>query len=236
MKILSSVFVVFLALACPVAAQNFEGTVTMSHSLYQGLITTFYIQGDQAAVISGGNATDANTRTVVNRTTGEYLVINEANVQAQVTRYNLGDPQFALPDMGKAEVTATGETRKIDGYTCEKFLVNQGGLTATLWVAASLADLHLADFMTPVTLRREGRFLNVPGISGFPLEIETTDLRSGAPVTLKQTVKSGKTDAQKLTIPAGAVVIEMSTLTKQVDDAGRDREKLKEIKQNMNQN
>lgn len=234
MKTLTSVLIVLLAIVSQLSAQKFEGTVTMNNSLYGGMVTSFYIQGDRAAMVSQDKSIESGSRTVIDRVTGDYHVISEM----QVVKYNLSDPQFAaLPGQNaKAEVTATGEFKTIDGYKCEKVLVNQGGSSAELWVAADLANLDIASFMVPRSLRREGRFLHVAGVTGFPLEINGTDDRSGQPFTIKNTVRAGKVDSEKLTIPAGATVIEMTSLVKEVEDAGGDSEKLKQIKENLNQN
>lgn len=234
MKTLTSVLIVLLAFVSHLSAQKFEGTVTMNNSLYGGMTTSFYIQGDRAAMVSHSKETEPGSRTVIDRVTGDYHVIS----QMQVVKYNLSDPQFAaLPGQNAtAEVTNTGEFKTIDGYQCEKVLVNQGGRSAELWVAASLANLDIASFMIPRSLRREGRFLHVEGVTGFPLEINGTDDRSGQPFTIKNTVRVGKVDSEKLTIPAVASTIEINSLIEDIEDAGGDREKLKQVKENLNQN
>ncbi|MDX2249372.1 MAG: DUF4412 domain-containing protein [Bacteroidia bacterium] len=238
MKTLTSFLIVFLALCTQLVAQKFEGTVTMTNSLYEGLVTVFHIQGDKAAMFTQASGATSASKTIIDRVTGEYQVVNMTSGQPQVVNYNLADPQFALhPSQNtSAEVNPTGETKVIDGFTCEKVLVNKGGSSAELWVATQLANLDITSFMIPSNLRREGRFLHVEGVNGFPLEIQGTDIRSGKPFVIKNKVSIGKVDGEKLAIPAGATIIEMTSLKKEVEDANGDSEKLKQIKQNLDQN
>lgn len=240
MKTLTFFTIAGLFLFNGLVAQSFEGTVEVSHSLHSGLISTFHIKNGQAVMEAEGPAMNDGMRTIIDPSTGAYRIITTTGVQTQVMTYNLNDPSLAgeTPDVnaeGLSSVKSTGETKEIRGYQCEKYLVTRDGDMAEVWVAPSLSGLDITRYMTGTSLRREGKFLILGEVEGFVMEIHGTDKRSGKPYTVANTVKEGKVDDGKFVIPAEAKEIDMNQLKQQVEDAGNDKEKLKEIKQNLNQ-
>ena len=240
MKTLTFFTVAGLFLLNGLMAQSFEGTVEVSHSLHNDLVSTFHIRNGQAVMEAKGPAIKDGMRTIIDPSTGSYRVITTTGVQTQVMTYDLNAPSLSGGNQdvnadGISTVKSTGETKEIRGYQCEKYLVTKDGDMAEVWIAPSLAGLDITRYMTGISLRREGKFLTLDGVKGFVMEIRGTDKRSGKPYTIANTVKEGSVDNARFTIPAEAKEINMNQLKQQVEDAGNDKEKLKEIKQNLNQ-
>ena len=99
---------------------------------------------------------------------------------------------------GKFEITATGETETIAGYSCKKFIAKEVGKSTviTIWTTEDFTiskPTNLSDLTGNIFLE---------GVKGFPLKAITTENETSVMVEVSD-VRKEPIDASSFEIPSG---------------------------------
>jgi Domain of unknown function (DUF4412) len=130
----------------------------------------------------------------------ETSVIMDKVDLAQLKAMAGATPAAAAPG-AVTTITATGETRKIDGYACERYLSENSGTKVSLWIARDYpgyAKLK-AELATMEKLNTSG--IKQPEVPGLALRTEYTSNGLNF-VTSVISLKEEKVDAGRFKVPA----------------------------------
>jgi len=131
---------------------------------------------------------DGNARVLFDNQDGFMTVISENKGELQ--GFRMRQPQMdytkAIPEEGEYTITATGNSRVIDGYNCQEYLIESEDGTTHSWVTTEL-DVDMAAMARAMTAqarqtKKSGgqQFYN---IEGFPIE-STTVSKNGKETTV----------------------------------------------------
>ncbi|MEO0626464.1 MAG: DUF4412 domain-containing protein [Bacteroidota bacterium] len=146
----------------------------------------------------GMRSTDRNaiTRMILNTQTGKVTIVSTEDGETQAMRMRMPNmttneefEETIEENMENITIERTGETRVIDGYTCEKVIYTntEEEQVTEAWVTDDV-ELGVAEMFGPFAGMSQGRS---PGSSamaqdfmGFPIEMTSTD-RRGEQVIMK---------------------------------------------------
>lgn len=214
----------FHAIAVFAGNNTFEGnlTITSGKAGTPGSSVSLAVKNDQVAINPG-----AGDQMVLNVKSGDfYSVINQGNNQKMLAKINVSAlsglpemPAFLGPfsnylgagNKSQAQVTATDETKVINGFKCRKYVIKETASTATVWltqdipfsVTPLLEMLKLTDGMD-ATMK-----------ASFPLEGSIKDNKTGEISTFKVVVEKKAVDEKLFALPE-MPVLDMTPLVKQM--------------------
>ena len=155
-------------------AQSFEGTITATNSLRPNVSTEFLVKGDKTRQTPiGPGLADMKVYTDLGDNAYYLWTNNQGNIR--VLRYFLtgSSRQASGSQLTFANVTSTGNTQTIDGYTCEEFTGTVDGQAFTAWAASDLDFLNLQGHISPQTFEQLP-YASLPGVEGLVLQFTST--------------------------------------------------------------
>ncbi len=180
---------------------GFEGTVKQSVTNFNGsgnnATMTWYIGAGSCRIDMDITGKDANGGTTV-------LLLNPAT--QSLTMYSLsGDKVYyqmnasaVSGDATNVIVNKTTETKKISGYTCEKWTVMNTSGSYDVWITKDI-DFNAAQYKDLFKGSMELQALAQQGVKGFPL---LTESRNGANAAVTEKVTPGALPAGALSVPS----------------------------------
>jgi hypothetical protein len=131
---------------------------------------------------------DGNARVLFDNQDGFMTVISESKGELQ--GFRMRQPQMdytkAIPEESEYTITATGNSRVIDGYNCQEYLIESEDATTNSWVTTEL-DVDMAAMARAMTAqarqaKKSGgqKFYN---LKGFPIE-STSVSKNGKETTI----------------------------------------------------
>jgi len=143
---------------------------------------------------------------------GDFLRLKDKNESIHIDRQNktysvmntgngAGNP---MGEASKPTVTKTGETTKILGYTCTKYVVTltERGQTITqnLWATTEIKDIDVKA-LAKQRMGRGGQSMFYEGVDGIPLRIEST-MKEGNMLMECTEIKKESLNASDFVIPS----------------------------------
>jgi GLPGLI family protein len=144
--------------------------------------------------------------TISNETTGDVLMLMSGMMGQTAVKSNSKETakDTVLNKKPNVDVTLTGETKDIQGYTCKKALItDEEGTISTFWYTE---DIRAA---------KSGQSYLSEDVPGFPMEFEMNNngMKMTMTVTKVDTKVSGKTsDLFDMNIPAGYTEMSLDQL------------------------
>lgn len=164
-----------MCLVAPVSfAQAFEGTITATHSLRPNVSTEFLIKGDKTRQTPVGPGL-ADMKVYTDLGDNAYYLWTNHQGNIRVLRYFLtgSSRQASGSQPTFANITTTGNTQTIAGYTCEEITGTVDGHAFTAWAASDLDGLNLQAHISPQTFEQLP-YASLPGVEGLILEFSST--------------------------------------------------------------
>ena len=181
---------------------GFEGTVKQSVTNYNGTGTnvsmTWYLTNGGCRidmVATGKDLKGGTTVLLINpatQTLSTYEVGGAEKVYFQVSASSISG------DAPNVSVTKTAETKKIQGYTGEKWVVIGQGGTYDVWITKDI-DFNAAQYKDFFKGSMEIQALAQQGVKGFPL---LTESHTGANASTVEKVSAQAISASTLSVPA----------------------------------
>ncbi len=165
---LAAMFVAGMAFT--VHSQTFEGVVEFSVSTPEGHIPmTYMAKGDNARVDMEGRP-GMKAAILINVKEKKTVMLMEG-----MNMYmNIPAPKPEDMPESKPEISKTGKTQEILGYTCEQYIIKDGDMQSEVWVTKDLGSFAMFRMGPPGRGAKEEAWQKVIGSEGgFPLKAMT---------------------------------------------------------------
>lgn len=209
-----------LLLSSVVPAQSkkvFEGSIAFNFKLEgggaemevaQAFMPTGYIfkiKGESLRMTMQGGMSAMASDLVVNAKTKEQYMLMEATMSAM--RIPVDDEASAQSEQASFTVSEGGDTRKIQGYLCQHYIVHlkdQPGTTIEMWLTEEI-KLKIPRKSNSSPLSQVGKY----GLSGFPLRMVID--QAGMLVSMEAVeIKVEKLADSLFEVPGGYTITEYS--------------------------
>lgn len=171
MKVITSIALIIAAVFAGVdcQAQRFEGSIGFTKNI--GPVTAKYIyhvKGDKVRVEELDELGEIQGIMIVNTTDNTVVALSPER------KMYIDVPNRRKTNKADTQVSATGKTKSLNGYTCEEWTVKspEDGREVSYWIATGEFDFFLPMLQT---LNRKDKmalyYMDVPGAeNGFPME------------------------------------------------------------------
>jgi hypothetical protein len=194
----------------PLAAQAFEGTVTMNIVSGEGSVrsVSYLLKGGMMRFDPGGGQVSVIIDPVAERM---ILIVNS---QKMYTETGFGDAVAAAQRQvgGKnAAVVRTGKTETIVGYKCEHVTItDDDGASVDSCVSSELGGFRMPAASNPMAPQKEAGWIAQLGSTSFPLKVQ-----KGGKTIMEVTAIEKKTlDAALFAAPEGYQSFQMPVMPK----------------------
>lgn len=147
-------------------AQAFEGTVAYKITTEEGTIPmTYMVKGNNVRVEMEGRQGMKAVLLIDTKDNKTIMLMEKMKMYMEM-------PTMPPPNMdeSKPEVTKTGKTRKILGYTCQQILVKEGDKSGEVWVTKELGKFQMFKMGGPRGQNEDEVWQKLIGEEGgFPL-------------------------------------------------------------------
>ncbi|TAE49940.1 MAG: hypothetical protein EAZ89_13175 [Bacteroidetes bacterium] len=179
MRTLATLFLAVLLLAAGrVHAQQFEGSIKIDLSWKPSRTTVLYYKAGRSLTQILEPSYAYNLRILKDPANASVVVYSLHNDEPHMEKMALAQAGRVSEVLTAAdasmEVEMVEETRVIEGHTCHKFVGTRMGRPITAWVALDLAYIPVRE-ITPPQSPEFISYLQLPGVKGLVLEMETTD-------------------------------------------------------------
>ncbi|MDZ4844838.1 MAG: DUF4412 domain-containing protein [Chitinophagales bacterium] len=223
--VVSAIFLVAVFLKTFAGTNTFEGnlTITSGKSGAVGSSVSLAVKNDQIAINPG-----TTQQMVLNVKSGDFFsVVNQGANQKMVAKMNLSVlsgmpemPAFLGPfsdylgagSKSQAQVTATDETKTINGFKCRKYVIKEEASTATVWLTQDI-PFSITPLLEMLKLT-EG--MDATMKASFPLEGSIIDNKTSEVSNFKVSVEKKTVDEKLFILPEGMPVLDMTPLVKQM--------------------
>lgn len=163
---------ILLCVASPLAAQSFEGTVTMNVSSESGPGRTmsYMLKGGKLRFEPPGGKMSV----IIDPATQRMMVIMDAQKMYMERSFATAAAAAQQRVAGKSPtVTRTGKMETVAGYRCEDVIVTDNdGAAATVCVSSELGGFRMPMASNPMAPQAEAGWVTQLGKQAFPLKVE----------------------------------------------------------------
>ena len=186
-----------LCIAPPLAAQGFEGTVTMNVTNDNGNAhtMTFMLKGGKMRFDPGGGQVSV----IVDPAEQRMLVI--VNAQKMYMESSFADAAAKVDVGGKGPtIVKTGKMETVAGYKCEDVTAaDDDGKSVTICMSSELGGFRLPTASNPMAPQQEAGWLAHLGGHNFPLKVT----KGGKTIMEATAIDKKALDASLFTAPDG---------------------------------
>jgi hypothetical protein len=190
------VFAVLLT-ASQMAAQNFEGVVSLTSKGDVGIDAEFMLKGDKVKTTMTQDGKEVVM--ITDKSTGDMYMLSEEKGQKTATKMNISDIPAHMISTAKISddmvVTVTNERKKVNGYDCVKVIGKSSTTESEAWVTEEI-KLEFADIMPGkqgVNDQVLKSWTENEKVKGFPVKIKSKNLE-----TQTETEYDVEVDAKKI--------------------------------------
>jgi hypothetical protein len=188
-----------MCIAAPLAAQSFEGTVTMNMVSDDGTAhpMSYMIKGGKMRFDVGGGQISV----VIDPVAQRMMVI--MNAQKMYMERDFSDAAAAVQQQAegrKQAIVRTGKMETIAGYKCEHVIVtDDDGSSVDSCISSALGGFRMPAASNPMAPQKEAGWISQLGSTSFPLKVT-----KGGKVIMEVTAIEKKAlDAALFTAPEG---------------------------------
>lgn len=201
-------------LAPPLAAQGFEGTVTMNVTSDNGNAHTmnFMLKGGKMRFDPPGG----QVAVIIDPATQRMIVI--VNAQHMYMESNFGDAAAAVQQKvatADPRIVKTGKFETVAGYKCEDVTAtDDDGKSVTICLSSELGGFRMPAASNPMAPQAEAGWLAQLGGRNFPLRVK----KDGKTIMEATAIEKKALDAGLFTAPEGYQSFAMPPMRKKPDD------------------
>ena len=234
----------FVLFSMTTFAQNFEGIITLKNSASTGINATFTLNG--TTVLMEAQAEEGVVRMLSNTETGIFYMMTNKDGQKMAIKNDMNSPMMrqamtritSTPKANKndVQVEVTQEKKTISGYECVKVIGNSEEAEGHAWITEAI-NINFDDLM-PMAKMYAGQSMNKKmedafGTSGFIMELYSKDKKTGETFTMQAEVIAKEVALSESEALVGYTVLDMTDMMKMMQEAQKDPEKLKQIREAM---
>jgi hypothetical protein len=190
---------VLMCCSAPLAAQSFEGTVTMNMVSDDGSAhaITFMIKGGKMRFDVGGGQMSVVLDPVAQRM---MLIVNS---QKMYTERDFGSTVAAVQQQAGGKnlsVVRTGKRETVAGYKCEHVTVtDDDGASVDACISSELGGFRMPAASNPMSPQKEAGWIAQLGSTSFPLKVT----KGGKTIMEVAAIEKKSLDAALFTAPDG---------------------------------
>ena len=202
--------ILMICTAVPLAAQSFEGTVSMNVTGANGVVSpiSYMIKGGKMR-FDPGNA----QMSVIIDPVGKRMIV-VMNAQKMYMEREFGDAVAAVQQrtgVGNPSIVRTGKMETVAGYRCEHVIVtDDDGASVDSCVSSELGGFRMPTASNPMAPQKEAGWIAQLGSTSFPLKVQ-----KGGKTIMEVTAIERKTlDAALFAAPEGYQSFQMPVMPK----------------------
>lgn len=201
---------VLMCVASPLAAQSFEGSVTMNVTGDNGKTTsiTYMLKDGKMRFDPGGQQVSV----IIDPATQRMTVI--MNAQKMYMERDFSSATAAVQQQAGAKtpsITRTGRMETIAGYKCEDITVtDDDGKSVDSCISSELGGFRMPAASNPMAPQREAGWVGEIGSHNFPLKVQ----KGGKTIMEVTAIEKKSLDAALFTAPPGYQSFAMPTMPK----------------------
>jgi hypothetical protein len=203
--------VMFMTLiAVPLAAQSFEGTVSMNITGDDGVVNpiSYMIKGGKMRFDPG----NGQMTVIIDPVSKRMMVI--MNAQKMYMERDFGDAVAAVQQKvaGKnPSVVRTGKMETVAGYKCEHVMVtDDDGASVDSCISAELGGFRMPAASNPMAPHKEAGWIAQLGSTSFPLKVQ----KGGKKIMEVTSIEKKSLDPALFTAPEGFQSFQMPVMPK----------------------
>lgn len=207
----------------PLAAQSFEGVVTLTSKGDAGVDAEFMLKGDKVKTKISQEGKEMVM--ITDKSSGDVIVLNEAKGQKTATKMNLNDIPAHMVSTAKISddmvVTVTNERKKVNGYDCVKVIGKSSTTESEAWVTEEI-KLKFTDLMPGkqgVSDQVLKSWTENDKVKGFPVNIKSKNLETEAETEYDVEVKAKKIKDKEFEIDEEYQVRDVSQFMQMMEKA-----------------
>jgi hypothetical protein len=200
-----------LALATmPLAAQSFEGTVSMNVTGNNGVVNqiSYMIKGGKMRFDPG----NAQVSVIIDPVAKRMTVV--MNAQKMYMERDFGDAVATVQQrtgVKNPTLVRTGRTETIAGYRCEHVTVtDDDGASVDSCISSELGGFRMPAASNPMAPQREAGWIAQLGAASFPLKVE----KGGKTIMQVTAIEKKTLDAALFAAPEGYQSFQMPVMPK----------------------
>lgn len=185
--------------AVPVAAQQFEGTVSMTLTPESGTVRSisYMLKGGKMRFDPGGGQISVVIDPGAQRI---MLIMNAQRMYTETSFSGVAAATQSQMATGNPTVVRTGKFDTIAGYKCEHVTVpDDDGATVDSCMSSELGGFRLPAASNPISPQKEAGWLAQLGSHAFPLKVE----KGGKVILLVTAIEKKPLDAALFAAPEG---------------------------------
>jgi hypothetical protein len=201
---------VLMCVASPLAAQGFEGTVTMNITGDNGTVRpiSYMLKGGKMRFDPAGGQMSV----IIDPASQRMMVI--MNAQRMYMERDFGGAVAAAQQqagMKKPTIVKTGKMETVAGYKCEHVTVtDDDGASVDSCISSELGGFRMPMASNPMAPQRESGWMTQLGGSTFPLKVS----KGGKTILEVTAIEKKSLDAALFTAPEGYQSFQMPTMPK----------------------
>jgi hypothetical protein len=194
--------------AVPLAAQSFEGTVSMNVTGDNGVVTpiSYMIKGGKMRFEPG----NAQVSVIIDPVANRMMMI--MNAQRMYTEIDFAGAVVAAQQQAVGKnpaVVRTGRMETVAGYKCEHVTVtDDDGVSVDSCVSSELGGFRMPAASNPMAPRKEAGWIAQLGSTSFPLKVQ----KGGKTIMQVTAIEKKSLDAALFAAPDGYQSFQMPVM------------------------
>jgi hypothetical protein len=194
---------VLMCIASPLAAQSFEGTVTMNITSDNGAVRpiSYMLKGGKIRFDAVGTGPAGPMSVIIDPASQHMMMIITSRKMYMETDFGGAVAAAQQQAAGKnPSITRTGKMETIAGYSCEHVMVtDDDGTSVDTCISSELGGFRMPTASNPMAPQREAGWLTQLGSGKFPLKVQ----KGGKTVMEVTAIEKKSLDAALFAAPDG---------------------------------
>ena len=204
----AALFLTFTAV--PLAAQSFEGTVSMNITGDNGIVNpiSYMIKGGKMRFDPG----NAQVSVIIDPIAKRMIVV--MNAQKMYMEREFGDAVAAVQQrtaVKNPSIVRTGKMETVAGYKCEHVTItDDDGASVDSCISSELGGFRMPEASNPMAPQKEAGWIAQLGSTSFPLKVQ----KGGKTIMEVTAIEKKSLDAALFTAPEGYQSFAMPVMPK----------------------
>jgi hypothetical protein len=194
---------VLMCIASPLAAQSFEGTVTMNITSDNGTVRpiSYMLKGGKLRFDPQGAGAAGQMSVIIDPASQHMMVIMPSRKMYMETDFGGAMAAAQQQVAGKnPSITRTGRMDTVAGYKCEHVMVtDDDGTSVDTCVSSELGGFRMPTASNPMAPQHEAGWVTQMGSGSFPLKVQ----KGGKTVMEVTSIEKKSLDATLFAAPEG---------------------------------
>jgi hypothetical protein len=159
----------------------------------------YYVKPSMIAMEMPSMKEKGFVKTIINKDAHDITTCMDNKGNKMAMRQKMSDKDYGPKSDESVKITKTGETKTIDGYKCEKVIVESDQATSECWMTTDV-KVSMQDIMGAMASRNAKQYQQkmpqgYDKLEGVSIETATTNKKSGEKSNVKvHDIKIGKVD------------------------------------------